>query len=259
MASLRNLAIGALRLAGITQHRRRAATQQPRPHPAPHRSRHPIAHESGITTLCRGLGPGSTRAWPAADHQRLHGTGRPGAGDPARGGDRDRAPIRRSRYRIPRPGISRWPVRDDRPRREGNGPRRGGAGSAVRRRADRAGHGGRDPLRAPLGMRAGQRRPARRPVDARRRRAHAAEQRRRGLLPRPPRRHPDGCRTLAGGGGRAARGGAALRPRGCRNGAMPRSSASRTCASDRARRGGRPAAPEQRQADHLAGAAAAPA
>ena len=150
------------------------------------------------------------------------------------GGDRDRAPVRRSRHRVPGPGIPRRPVRDDRPRRGGNGPLRRGAGGAVRRRADRAGHGGRDLLRAPLGMRAGQRRPARRPVDARRRRAHAAEQRRRRLLPRPLRRHPDGCRTLAGGGGRAARGGAALRPGDVgaarRRGHPPR----RTCASDRA-------------------------
>ena len=50
---------------------------------------------------------------------------------------------------------------------------RRGDGGALRRRADRAGHGRRDLLRSLLGVRAGQRRPPRRPVDARRRRAGA--------------------------------------------------------------------------------------
>jgi hypothetical protein len=44
-------------------------------------------------------------------------------------------------------------------------------------------------------------------------RAHAAQQRRRRVLPRPLRRHPDGRRTLERGRDRAGRGRPSLRPR----------------------------------------------
>ena len=104
----------------------------------------------------------------------------------------------------------------------------------LRRRADRARHRRRDLLRPLLGVRAGQRRPPRGPVDPCRRRAGAAEQRRGRVLPCPLRRHPHGGRPLGPGGGRAARGGQAVRPGRARRGARPRSSGWPTCASGRA-------------------------
>ena len=139
-------------------------------------------------------------------------------------------------------GLPGQPVRDDRPGRGGAGPLRRGAGGAVRRRADRAGHGRRGLLRALLGVRARQRRPPRRPVDAGGLRAHAAEQRRRRLLPRPLRRHPDRGRALAGGGDRAGRGRQPLRPwdaGAARGGADPPGRPARPARSPG---GGRPAA-----------------
>jgi hypothetical protein len=82
----------------------------------------------------------------------------------------------------------------------------------LRRRADRPEQRRLDVLRVLLGVRAGQRRPPRRPVDARRRGPHAAEERRRRLLPCPLRRHPHRRRALERGRDRARRGGQALRP-----------------------------------------------
>src|SRR6266540_3116923 len=60
--------------------------------------------------------------------------------------------LRRSRHRIPGAVVSRWPLRHDRSCGGGTGLLRRGAGGALRRRADGAGHGGRDLLRTVLGV-----------------------------------------------------------------------------------------------------------
>ena len=127
------------------------------------------------------------------------------AGSDAARGDGRRPSLRRSRHRVRRARISRRPVRHDRSGRRGPGPAGRGDGGGLRGRDDRGDHGRRALLRVLLGVRAGQRRPSCRSVDAGGRRPHEPAERRRRVLPCPLRRDPDRRRPLGGGGDGAPR------------------------------------------------------